>query len=86
MGKLVCDSYILSGREPVVLLFWHTGMTGVLGKGGRVPRTGNSVRVRVGEGVVLGDLVGKCRRDPASPWKEITERVREGLEKAQRGH
>ena len=86
VGKLVCDSYILSGRVPVVLPFWHTGMTGVLGKGGRVPRTGNSVRVRVGEGVVLGDLAEKCRRDPECAWKEITERVREGLEKAQRGH
>lgn len=80
VGKLVCDSYLLSGRIPVVLPFHHTGMTSVLGKGEIVPSVGGWVEVRVGEVVRLADLVGLCRKDERCAWRKITERVREGLD------
>ena len=79
VGKLVCDSYILSGRVPVVLPFHHRGMTSVLGKGALVPRVGRHVEVRVGERIDLADLMDLCRKDEQCAWRKITERVRDGL-------
>ncbi len=79
VGKLVCDSYLLSGRVPVVLPFHHTGMSSVLGKGERVPSVGGRVEVRVGERIELADLVALCRKDEQCAWRKITERVRDGL-------
>ena len=79
VGKLVCDSYMISGRVPVVLPFHHTGMTSVLGKGEVVPAVGKEVQVVVGERIGLADLVELCRKDEECAWRKITERVREGL-------
>jgi monolysocardiolipin acyltransferase len=79
IGKLCCDSYLLSGRVPTVLPFHHTGMTSVLPKGHMVPRAGHQVEVRVGKPIDLRELVRLCRTDEQCAWRKITEKVRDGL-------
>jgi monolysocardiolipin acyltransferase len=79
VGKLCCDSYLLSGRVPTVIPFHHTGMTSVLPKGSVIPRPGNHVHVQVGEAIDLQDLIEMCksatREGQECAWKEITKRI-----------
>lgn len=84
VGKLCCDSFLLSGKVPMVVPFHHVGMTSVLPKGHVVPRLGRQVTVKVGEQINLSDIIEDCRSETREgrecAWKAITNRIGGSME------
>ncbi|CAL8463510.1 g3044 [Coccomyxa elongata] len=83
VGKLVCDCVAASGRCPVVLPFYHSGMGRVMPEHGRIPRVGRQVDITVGEPMDVSDLACRCGQpgvDQKQVWKDITERICHGLQ------
>lgn len=83
VGKVCCDSFLLSGKVPMIVPFHHVGMTSLMPKGSVIPGIGNSVRVKVGDSVDLSDVIEQCRSDTKEgrecAWKAITDRIGDAM-------
>jgi len=62
LAKLLCDVEIAGGTPPMVLPFWHSGMSDVKPYGRWEIGVGKRVHVTVGEPLDLTDLTAKCAR------------------------
>ncbi|KAK9815022.1 hypothetical protein WJX73_005063 [Symbiochloris irregularis] len=84
VGKVVCDCVNKSGRAPVVLPFFHSGMGHVMPKGSVVPSVGKHVTVTVGQPLDVSDLTPLCgakaEDDQHKAWRSITERIASALQ------
>lgn len=60
VGKLVCDCVAESGRCPVVVPFYHSGMGRVMPEHGRIPRVGRQVDITIGVPMDVSDLACRC--------------------------
>lgn len=86
VGALFCDCLNRGGQPPVLLPFYHSGMSDVMPRGGRLPRLwGKEVTVVVGEEVDVSDLSPGCsspdERVRRETWAAIAERLRRELVK-----
>ena len=83
VGKVCCDSFLLSGKVPMVVPFHHVGMTSVMPKKSIIPRAGNSVTVKVGDQINLSDIIEQCRSETREgrecAWRAITDRIGESM-------
>lgn len=82
IGKLVCDARAASGRDPLVLPFFHSGMARVMPYYGSTPGVGNTVTVVVGQPVDLGHITCRCNQpgeDQHEVWRDIAAVLRESL-------
>lgn len=79
VGKVCCDSFLLSGKVPMVVPFHHTGMTSLMPKGSIIPRFGHTVHVKVGDRIELSDIIEQCKNETKEgrecAWKAITDRI-----------
>ncbi|CAK0739091.1 hypothetical protein CVIRNUC_001135 [Coccomyxa viridis] len=76
VGKLICDAVTQSGRDPVIVPFYHSGMARIMPEHGRIPRVGQTVAVTVGEPIDVSDLTCQCHEaGNTQVWKELTERI-----------
>ena len=86
VGALVCDCVARGAPPPHILPFHHAGMGAVMPRGSRVPRTGHTVTVTVGEGIDVSDLARGCSSpDPRLTWAAIAARVEAALKRLEEG-
>lgn len=83
VGRLLCDAVKTSGRDPIVVPFYHSGMPTIQPRHSTIPSVGHRLHIAVGEPLEMADLTCRCgdpSQDQQQVWIDITARIRTALQ------
>mmetsp|Transcript_13334 Transcript_13334/g.23605 ORF Transcript_13334/g.23605 Transcript_13334/m.23605 type:complete len:278 (-) Transcript_13334:1282-2115(-) len=84
IGKLICETRVATGKDPIVLPFYHSGMGAILPRFFRFFGIGQQVDITIGQPMDLSNITcrcGKAGEDQRDVWRDLTARVRGEVQK-----